>query len=67
MLEDKAAIITGAASARGIGLATARLFTQHGARVAVLDVARATLRRASDLASYVTGAVVDVNGGPHIH
>jgi NAD(P)-dependent dehydrogenase (short-subunit alcohol dehydrogenase family) len=35
-LRDKVAIVTGGAS--GIGLATARLFTQEGARLIVLDI-----------------------------
>ena len=38
LLKDKVAIVTGAASARGIGKATARLFAEHGARVAILDL-----------------------------
>lgn len=38
LLNDRVCIITGAASARGIGKATARLFASHGARVAVLDL-----------------------------
>lgn len=38
LLQDKVAMISGAASARGIGLATARLFASHGARVIVLDL-----------------------------
>lgn len=37
LLAGKTAIISGAASPRGIGLATARLFARHGARVAILD------------------------------
>jgi len=37
LLEDKVCIITGAASRRGIGRATAHLFAEHGARVAILD------------------------------
>jgi NAD(P)-dependent dehydrogenase (short-subunit alcohol dehydrogenase family) len=31
------------------------------------DVAGVCLFLASDLSSYVTGAVIDVNGGSHIH
>ncbi len=38
MLDGKVAVISGAASPRGIGLATAMLFAEHGARVAILDL-----------------------------
>jgi NAD(P)-dependent dehydrogenase (short-subunit alcohol dehydrogenase family) len=38
LLEGRVCIVTGAASRRGIGLATARLFAEHGARVAILDL-----------------------------
>jgi NAD(P)-dependent dehydrogenase (short-subunit alcohol dehydrogenase family) len=38
LLDGKVAVISGAASPRGIGLATARLFAQHGARVVILDL-----------------------------
>jgi NAD(P)-dependent dehydrogenase (short-subunit alcohol dehydrogenase family) len=38
LLKDRTAIITGAASARGLGLACARLFAEHGARVQILDL-----------------------------
>eukprot|EP01035_Chromulina_nebulosa_P038667 gene38666-biopygen25720 len=38
LLEGKTAAISGAASLRGIGLATAKLFARHGARVAILDI-----------------------------
>ena len=38
LLSGKIAVISGAASPRGIGLATARLFAEHGARVAILDL-----------------------------
>lgn len=35
LLKDKVAIITGAASARGLGFATAKLFADNGAKVAL--------------------------------
>jgi NAD(P)-dependent dehydrogenase (short-subunit alcohol dehydrogenase family) len=38
LLDGKVAVISGAASPRGIGLATARLFAEHGAHVAILDL-----------------------------
>ncbi|NMG30504.1 SDR family NAD(P)-dependent oxidoreductase [Aromatoleum evansii] len=38
LLEGKVAMISGAASPRGIGLATARMFARHGAKVAILDL-----------------------------
>jgi NAD(P)-dependent dehydrogenase (short-subunit alcohol dehydrogenase family) len=38
LLRGKTAIISGAASPRGIGLATARRFVVEGARVAILDI-----------------------------
>lgn len=38
LLEGKVAVVSGAAGPRGIGLATARLFAEHGATVAILDL-----------------------------
>src|SRR5215472_12764158 len=38
LLSEKVCIITGAASARGIGRATARLFAEHGGRAIILDL-----------------------------
>jgi NAD(P)-dependent dehydrogenase (short-subunit alcohol dehydrogenase family) len=38
LLSDKVCIITGAASARGIGRATARLFAKHGAQLVISDL-----------------------------
>ena len=47
LLSGKTAAISGAASARGIGFATARLFAKHGARVAILDLDEAGAQRAA--------------------
>ena len=38
LLEDKCCVMTGAASKRGLGMATAKLFASEGARVAILDL-----------------------------
>jgi NAD(P)-dependent dehydrogenase (short-subunit alcohol dehydrogenase family) len=47
LLQGKVAIITGAASARGIGRATAATFAQHGAKVVILDLDAAAARDAA--------------------
>ncbi len=47
LLTDKTAVISGAASARGIGRAAAKLFAQHGARVAILDLDAAGAKAAA--------------------
>ena len=47
LLTGKTAVISGAASPRGIGRATARLFAEHGARVAILDLDRAAVSEAA--------------------
>jgi NAD(P)-dependent dehydrogenase (short-subunit alcohol dehydrogenase family) len=49
LLKGRIAIITGAASKRGLGLATARLFAEHGARVAILDLDLGAAREAAHL------------------
>jgi NAD(P)-dependent dehydrogenase (short-subunit alcohol dehydrogenase family) len=38
LLDNKIAVLSGAASERGIGLASARLFAEHGATVIILDI-----------------------------
>src|SRR5260221_13104953 len=48
LLPDKTAVISGAASARGIGRATARLFASQGARVAILDLDAAAAKSAAE-------------------
>jgi len=47
LLKGQIAIITGAASKRGLGLATARLFAEHGARIVILDLDLAAAREAA--------------------
>ena len=47
LLDGKFAVITGAASKRGLGVATARLFAQHGATVAILDLDKAAAKDAA--------------------
>jgi len=65
LLKDKTAAISGAASARGIGLATARLFAEHGARIAILDIDEATARKAAaDLGPQHLGVACDVANKP---
>jgi NAD(P)-dependent dehydrogenase (short-subunit alcohol dehydrogenase family) len=48
LLDGTFAIVTGAASPRGLGLATARLFAEHGARVAILDLDAGQARAAAE-------------------
>ncbi|MBL8659008.1 MAG: SDR family oxidoreductase [Rhodospirillales bacterium] len=38
LLDNRCCVITGAASRRGLGMATATLLSSHGARVAILDL-----------------------------
>ncbi|HEV7336564.1 MAG TPA: SDR family NAD(P)-dependent oxidoreductase [Bosea sp. (in: a-proteobacteria)] len=47
LLQNKTAAISGAASVRGIGLATAKLFAAHGARIAILDIDEAAAKQAA--------------------
>jgi NAD(P)-dependent dehydrogenase (short-subunit alcohol dehydrogenase family) len=61
LLVDKTAVISGAAGPRGIGLATAKLFAEHGARVAILDIdPAATEAAAKGLGAGHIGIVCDV-------
>ena len=47
LLKDKICVITGAASPRGIGCATAKLFALAGAKVAILDLDAGQAREAA--------------------
>ena len=47
LLQGRVAVITGASRARGIGLATAKLFAEHGAQVALLDLDAAEAQAAA--------------------
>lgn len=61
LLEGKYAVITGAASKRGLGLATARLFAEHGATVAILDLdLAAAVAAAASIGPQHVGMACDV-------
>ena len=61
LLQGKTAVISGAAGARGIGFATAKLFASHGARVAIVDLdAEGAIRAAAELGPEHFGTGCDV-------
>jgi NAD(P)-dependent dehydrogenase (short-subunit alcohol dehydrogenase family) len=61
LLDGKFAIITGAASPRGLGKATAQLFAEHGATVAILDLNDAhAAEAAADIGAAHVGLACDV-------
>jgi NAD(P)-dependent dehydrogenase (short-subunit alcohol dehydrogenase family) len=61
LLSGKICVITGAASARGIGKATARLFADQGARIVILDLdERAAAGAADELGSGHLGLACNV-------
>ncbi|UXY13053.1 SDR family oxidoreductase [Kosakonia sp. ML.JS2a] len=61
LLKDKVAIITGAASPRGLGFATAKLFAENGAKVVIIDLdEEASKTAAAMLGSPHTGLAANV-------
>ncbi|WOI56634.1 SDR family NAD(P)-dependent oxidoreductase [Palleronia sp. LCG004] len=61
LLDGKFAILTGAASARGLGRATAAMFAEHGATVAILDLDAASAEAAAaELGGDHVGLACDV-------
>jgi NAD(P)-dependent dehydrogenase (short-subunit alcohol dehydrogenase family) len=61
LLKDKVAVITGGAGLNGLGYATARMMAAHGARVVILDLARAEpAQAAAALGAGHLGLVADV-------
>ncbi|WP_207478182.1 SDR family NAD(P)-dependent oxidoreductase [Arenibaculum pallidiluteum] len=61
LLSNKVCVITGAASQRGIGRATARLFALHGGRAIILDLdADQAARAAAELGEAHRGFACDV-------
>lgn len=64
LLKDKVCVITGAASLRSIGYATAELFAEHGAKVVVVDLLmdEPTLGRIRDAMEARLNRPVEVHG-----
>jgi NAD(P)-dependent dehydrogenase (short-subunit alcohol dehydrogenase family) len=69
LLKDKVCVITGAASLRSIGYATAELFARNGAKIAIVDIAMddkavdtiaASISRASGVPAAVIGVKCDI-------
>jgi len=61
LLKDKVAVITGGAGINGLGFATARQMAAQGARVVIMDLARAEPAAAADrLGAHHLGVVGDV-------
>jgi NAD(P)-dependent dehydrogenase (short-subunit alcohol dehydrogenase family) len=61
LLKDRVAIITGGAGVNGLGFATARMMAEHGARVAILDLASANpSAAAAELGPEHIGIAADV-------
>ena len=64
LLKDKVCLITGAASSRSIGYATAELFARHGAKLALVDIAMddAATEVLASAITRATGSTVPIIG-----
>lgn len=61
LLQDNVAVITGAASVRGLGFATAKLFASQGAKVVIIDLdAEASAAAANQLGTDHLGLAANV-------
>jgi NAD(P)-dependent dehydrogenase (short-subunit alcohol dehydrogenase family) len=69
LLRDKICVITGAASLRSIGYATAELFARNGAKIAIVDIAidgqsvdaiTSSITRAAGVAPEILGVKCDI-------
>ena len=61
LLQDKVCVITGGASPRGLGKATAKLMAEHGAQVVILDLDKEAANAAArDVAKSGYGLACDV-------
>ena len=62
LLKDKVAVITGAASVRGLGFATAKLYAGQGAKVVIIDLdAEASRAAAANLGEEHLGLAANVS------
>lgn len=61
LLSNKVAVITGCAAPLSIGLATARVFAEHGARIALVDIDSEILARQEALGVAHRAYVADVS------
>ena len=61
LLKNKVAVITGAASVRGLGFATAKLYAEQGAKVVIIDLNAEASRAAASLGDEHLGLAANVS------
>jgi len=68
LLKDKVAVITGAASVRGLGFATAKLYAEQGAKVVIIDLnADASQAAAASLGAAHLGLAANVSNEQQVN